>query len=252
MDNELTVKEETALAQQVEAPLGFGEDDADDLLIPRIKVAQALSPEVKDGSVKIGDIFNSLTTDVLTDKVFIPVCKFNNNVYWRDRADGGGIICRSADGKTGQYEDGRILHCAQCRKCEFDNTKKGRDAIPVCTKYINFLGFFEDDFMPIILSFSKTNMAEGKKMYSMAKVTRQHIWNFGYTLASVERHKNGNDWFVIDPRNAGQTSEETRMIAKELFDQFAASVTSIRYDMDEQKGTVEGTVEIVDDDKSEF
>lgn len=250
--DELMKKEETALAQASDTPLGFGEDDADDLIIPRIKVAQALSPEVKEGSVKIGAIFNSLTTEDLTDKVFIPVCKFNNNVWWRDRSEGGGIICRSADGRTGQHEDGSTLYCAQCRKCEFDNTKKGREAIPKCTKYINFLGFFEDSFMPIILSFSKTNMAEGKKMYSMAKVTRQNIWNFGYTLASVERHKNGNDWFVIDPRNAGQTSDETRVIAKELFDQFASTVTSIRYDMDEQKGAVEGTVEVVDDDANEF
>ena len=247
---ELVKRDETALST-ANTPMGFGDDDAEDLLIPRIKVAQALSPEVKDGSVKIGDIFNSLTADVLTDKVFVPVCKFNNNVYWRDRADGGGIICRAADGKVGYYEDGSMLYCSQCRKCEFDNTKQGRAAIPVCTKYINFLGFFADEYMPIILSFSKTNMAEGKKMYSMAKVTRQNIWNFGYTLASVERHKNGNDWFVIDPRNAGPTSEETRVIARELFDQFASSVTSIRYDMDEAKAS-ETTVEVVDDEANEF
>ena len=248
---ELAKKEETALANQTDLPLGFGEDDAEDMIIPRIKIAQALSPEVKAGSVKIGDVFNTLTLDTLTDKVFIPVCKFNNNVYWRDRADGGGIICRAADGKVGQWEDGSQRYCSQCRKCEFDNSKKGREAIPVCTKYINFLGFFEDDYMPIILSFSKTNMAEGKKMYSMAKVTRQNIWNFGYILQSVERHKNGNDWFVINPVSAGQTSEETRMIAKELFDQFAATVTSIRYDMDEQKD-METTAEIIDKEESDF
>jgi hypothetical protein len=211
-----------------------------------------LSPEVKDQSVKIGEIFNSLTLDVLTNKVFVPVCKFNNNVWWRDRAEGGGIICRSADGRTGQHEDGTIMHCAQCRKCEFDNTKKGRAAIPVCTKYINFLGFFDGEYMPIILSFSKTNMAEGKKMYSMAKVSRQHIWNFGYTLASVERHKNGNDWFVIDPRSAGQTSEEARAIAQELYAQFASSVSTIRYDMDEQKNNFEASTEIIDDEESDF
>ena len=251
MSEEIMKKEETVLAQQTEMPLGFGEDDADDMLIPRIKVAQALSPEVKEGAVKIGAIFNSLTIDDLTDKVFIPVCKFNNNVYWRDRADGGGIICRSGDAKVGTWEDGSQRYCSQCRKCEFDNTKQGRAAIPVCTKYINFLGFFEDEYMPIILSFSKTNMAEGKKMYSMAKVTRQNIWNFGYILQSVERHKNGNDWFVINPVSNGQTSEETRAIAKELFDQFAATVTSIRYDMDEQKNT-EATVEVADDDENEF
>ena len=252
MDNELAKKEETSLAMQTEAPMGFGEDDADDIIIPRIKVAQALSPEVKEGTVKLGAIFNSLTAEDLTGKVFIPVCKFNNNILWRDRRDGGGIICRAADGKVCTWEDGTQRFCSQCRKCEFDNTKQGREAIPTCTKYINFLGFFEDSFMPIILSFSKTNMAEGKKMYSMAKVTMQNIWNFGYKLESVERHKNGNDWFVINPVSAGQTSDEMREIAANLFSQFGTTVTSVRYDMDEQKGSVEATVEVDNSDDNEF
>lgn len=116
MENELAKAEETQLAVPTEAPLGFGEDDADDILIPRIKVAQALTPEVKERKVDIGDIFNSLTMDVLTDKVFIPVCKFNNHIWWRPRNDGGGIICRAADGRVGIREDGTQLYCSQCRK----------------------------------------------------------------------------------------------------------------------------------------
>lgn len=250
MENELAVKEETQLAKQAEVPMGFGEDDADDIIIPRIKVAQALTPEVKEKKVDIGDIFNSLTMDVLTDKVFIPVCKFNNNVWWRPRNEGGGIICRAADGKVGINEAGSTVYCSQCRKNEFDNSKQGREAIPVCTKYINFLGFFEGEYMPIILSFSKTNMNEGKKMYSMAKVTMQNIWNHGYKLTSVERHKGGNDWYVIDPQLAGPTSEEARMMAENLFNMYASSVSSIRYDMDETKN-VEATVESTDEE-SEF
>lgn len=251
MEDKLAVTEEKQLAVPVDAPLGFGEDDADDLIIPRIKVAQALTPEVKDKKVDIGDIFNSLTMEVLTDKNFIPICKFNNHIYWRPRNEGGGIVCRAADGKVGTWEDGSVKYCNQCRKCEFDNTKQGRDAIPVCTKYINFLGFFEGEYMPIILSFSKTNMQEGKKMYSMAKVARQNIWNFKYQLKSIERHKGGNDWFVIDPIGAGPTTEEDRAVAMELFNQFAASITTIRYDMDETK-VAETTVEADDDDGNEF
>lgn len=251
MADEIIVKEETQLSTDVGTPLGFEDDNADDLIIPRIKIMQALSPEVQDGKAKIGDIVNSLTLERLNDKVFIPVCKFNNNVYWRDRSEGGGIICRAADAKVGTWEDGHTELCSVCRRCEFDNSKQGREAIPTCTKYINFLGFFADDLMPIILSFSKTNMAEGKKMYSMAKVTRQNIWNFGYTLISKERAKNANRWYIIDPVSAGPTSEELRIVGMELYKQFAGTMTSVKYDMAETSA-YEATVESVSTEDSEF
>ena len=138
---DLATTEPTALAAQgmPDQPLGFEDDNAEDLIIPRIKCLQALSPEVQDGTGKMGTIINSLTLDNVTDRVFVPVCKFNNHILWRDRNDGGGIICRAADGKIGVMEDGTTRPCAACRKCEFDNTKQGREALPTCTKYINFL-----------------------------------------------------------------------------------------------------------------
>lgn len=250
---DLATTEPTALAAQgmPDQPLGFEDDSAEDLIIPRIKCLQALSPEVQDGTGKMGTIINSLTLDNVTDRVFVPVCKFNNHILWRDRNDGGGIICRAADGKIGVMEDGTTRPCAACRKCEFDNTKKGREALPTCTKYINFLGFFEDDFTPIILSFSKTNMAEGKQMYSMAKVSRQNIWNFGYKLTVAKKSNNANSWFIIKPVANGATSDEIRQIGMELYRQFAGTMTQVNYDMGETQRT-EATVETPSDDDMPF
>lgn len=251
---ELATKEtEATLAVMgTDQPLGFGDDDGEDLIIPRIKIMQALSPEVQDQKAMIGTIINSLSLENVTDKVFVPVCKFNNNILWRDRNAGGGIICRAADAKRGINEDGSVLFCAQCRKCEFDNTKQGRDAIPQCTKYINFLGFFVDDYTPIILSFSKTNMAEGKQMYSMAKVARQNIWNFGYKLSVKKKSNNANSWFIIAPIAAGPTSDEVRAIGMDMYRQFANSMTTVNYDMSEYSAS-ESSVEVTaSDEESEF
>lgn len=248
MAEELMKQGTTKLAES-STPLGFEDDSMDDLIIPRIKIMQALSPEVQDQKARVGDIVNSLTLERLNDKVFIPVCKFNNHVYWRDRSEGGGIICRAADGKMGQMEDGSTKYCAQCRLCEFDNSKQGREALPKCTKYINFLGFFADDMMPIILSFAKTNMAEGKKMYSMAKVSRQNIWNFGYKLVSKEKTKNNNRWYIIDPVSNGQTSDDVRQIGMELYKQFAGTMSTVNYDMNE---TSAATTKEIDSEESDF
>ena len=84
-DNEIMKREEQALASQTEGPLGFDDDDADDMIIPRVKIIQLLSPERKNGEANEGDIINSLTKEKLNGKKFIPVFKFNNNIDWKSK-----------------------------------------------------------------------------------------------------------------------------------------------------------------------
>lgn len=238
---DLAIKEENMLANQDDAPLGFEDEDANDMIIPRVKVVQTLSPERKDKIAAEGDIINSLTKEKLNGKVFIPVFKFNNNIWWRDRSDGGGIKCIARDGKVGNMSDGTILMCASCKLCEFDNTKQGKEALPKCTKYINFFGFFEGERMPTILSFAKTSYNEGKKLYSLAKVTMQNMWNYGYTLNEKLQAKSGNEWFICVPSAAGPTKEEDRAFGMSLYKTYRESIQSLNFDMDDV-GTTETSV----------
>ena len=254
MDQEQTTevvesKETTSVSTQVEAPMGFSDDDGEDLIIPRVKVINALSPERKDKIADEGDILNSLTKEKYNGKKFIPVFKFNNNIWWRDRADGGGIQCIARDAKVGNLSDGTDLLCKTCKKCEFDNTKQGRDAVPKCTKYINFFGFFEGERMPIILSFAKTNYNEGKKLYSLAKVSMQNMWNFKYSLESKAMAKASNEWYVISTVASGATSEEDRAYALGLYKQFSNNL-NIAYDMDDSTGSE--AAPSVDTEQTEF
>ena len=238
---DLAIKEENMLADQYDAPLGFEDEDANDMIIPRVKVIQTLSPERKDKLAAEGDIINSLTKEKLNGKVFIPVFKFNNHIWWRDRSDGGGIKCIARDGKVGNMSDGTILMCASCKLCEFDNTKQGKEALPKCTKYINFFGFFEGERMPIILSFAKTSYNEGKKLYSLAKVTMQNMWNYGYTLNEKLQAKSGNEWFICVPSAAGPTQEEDRVFGMSLYKMYRDSIQNLNFDMDDV-GTTETSV----------
>lgn len=229
---DLVKKENQAMIDSMDgAPLGFEDDNEDDMIIPRIKVVNALSPERKDKLADEGDIINSLTVEKLNGKVFIPVFKFNSNIEWKDRADGGGIHCHARDGKRGFESDGTSKMCAQCRRNEFDNSKTGREAIPKCTKYINFFGFIQGERMPIILSFSKTSYNEGRKLYSLARVSMQNMWNHGYTLDSKLMAKGGNEWYNIVVASAGATSDEDRAFGMELFKSFRHS--DLVYDLDD-------------------
>lgn len=251
-DEALAVKEtESALATQNEAPMGFEDEDSGDMIIPRVKVVQTLSPERKEGTASEGDIINSLTKDKYNGKKFIPVFKFNNNIEWKDRSDGGGIKCIARDGKVGEASDGTTLLCASCKRCEFDNTKQGKEAAPKCTKYINFFGFFEGERMPIILSFGKTNFNEGKKLYSLAKVTMQNMWNYGYTLNEKLQAKGGNEWYIIVPVAAGATNDDDRAFALEMYKSFRNSMQMVNYDM-EDAGSNASSTPAPDVEKTEF
>ena len=253
MEKELTTMNQNALADgyDVSVPMGFEDEEASDLIIPRVKVIQTLSPERKEKIAEEGDIINSLTKERLNGKKFIPVFKFNNNVWWKDRSEGGGIQCSSRDGKIGHTSDEQVMSCAQCRRCEFDNTKSGKDALPTCTKYINFFGFFEGERAPIILSFSKTSYNEGKKLYSLAKVTMQNMWNYGYTLSEKLMAKGNNEWYVPVMTAAGATSAEDREFALNLFKMYRNDLQNMNYDMDDNGGVSEAAPK-VDVDATEF
>lgn len=251
MSNDIMKRETEDLAVQNSTPMGFEDEESGDVIIPRVKVIQTLSPERKDKIAEEGDIINSLTKEKLNGKVFIPVFKFNNNVWWKDRSEGGGIQCMARDGRVGSLSDGTTIMCAQCRRCEFDNSKQGKEALPTCTKYINFFGFFEGERMPIILSFSKTCYNEGKKLYSLAKVTMQNMWNFGYKLNEKMMAKGGNEWFVPVMTAAGPTSEDDREFAHQLFLAYRYKMADVAYDMDDQ-GSSAPAAPAVDVDATEY
>ncbi len=253
MSNEIMKKEADELAVQGNMPMGFEDEESDDIIIPRVKVIQALSPERKEKIADEGDIINSLTKERLNGKIFVPVFKFNNNVLWRDRNDGGGIVCTARDGRLGTQSDGSTLLCANCRKCEFDNTKQGRDALPTCTKYINFFGFFAGERAPIILSFSKTCYNEGKKLYSLAKVTMQNMWHFGYALNEKKMVKANNEWYVPVMTAAGPTTEEDREFGMALYKMYRNNMQNFEFDMDDNgSSSSDGVSAPVDTDATEF
>lgn len=227
----------TALAPVEEEAKGFEESNNSDIIIPRIKVINALSPERIDGIAAEGDVLNSLTQENVKDKVFIPIKQYYSNIRWNpERNADTRIFCKSANGITGnEYcEDGstKCISCAACKKNQFDNTKKGKEAAPVCTQYMNFLGFFEGSPMPVVLSFSKTNYNEGRKLLSIARSMRTSIWGYGYKIGSKKISKDRNTWYILTADMAGATTTENKTLAATLFNLYA-DTEAIKADYEE-------------------
>lgn len=225
---------------------GFEETRPEDFVIPRIKVINALSPERQDGVAEEGALLNSLTQEDVAGKRFIPIKQYYSNIEWNpDRSAEQRIFCRSNDGRIAQNAEG-ICACERCGKNKFDNSKTGKEAQPLCTSYLNFLGFIEGTPMPVVLSFARTNYNEGKKLLSIAKSMRQSIWNYAYTLGSRLVTKDRNKWYILTTQMAGETTAEERALAYELFRSYE-DMSNARVDYEDVSS---GTSNTVTDDET--
>lgn len=158
------VEESTELAMSYAnyGALGLEDIDMADVAQPRIVINQALSPLVVEGKAPVGTMSDNLTSRVLGNEIIIqPIKYFKSRIKWIDRLSGGGIDCRSYDGKNGTaYGD--------CVECEF--RKWSTEEPPECDEIHNFLCrvFIPDDEaeMLAVVSFSKTSYKSGKMLLS--------------------------------------------------------------------------------------
>lgn len=231
MSNEIMNTQENTQVTTGNEICGFEETDSSDIVIPRIKVINALSPERQDGLAEEGDVINSLTKESVVGKRFIPIKQYYSKIEWNEDRDADQrILCYARDGKVGVDGDGNKNACASCRKCMFDNTKTGKESQPKCTSYMNFLGFFEGDPMPVVLSFAKTNYNEGKKMLSIAKSLRCNIWDYAYTLEGKKVSKGRNSWYIITTALSEPTEEGSKQLARELYNVYAHTLINADYE----------------------
>src|SRR3990167_3069662 len=86
--------------QGYKGPLGTETIDSGDVTIPRLKIGQAMSDEVKAGQVSEGDLFLNVTGEVVAaagDPLSaLIVARQKEFILWRPREDnGGGILARA-------------------------------------------------------------------------------------------------------------------------------------------------------------
>ena len=96
MSKELTVKKDYDLANY-EGGDGFEDVDSSDLILPFLKVAQALTPEVVEGDAKAGQFVNTVTGEALDSFVFHPVVWQKLYVEWEPGVKGKMLARHTPD-----------------------------------------------------------------------------------------------------------------------------------------------------------
>ncbi len=192
---------------------GFENIEKSDILLPRIKLLQALSPEVTNElAMKPGTMLVGLTNLNLGTKILItPILHFRSRIKWFPKDDGGGIECSSPDGKKPMTD----MLCSECGVCKFkdwnDTGKTVKEQAPACTLYENFLVLVGDKQEPVLLPMERTKLKTAKKFYSMGALKNCDMWNFQYEL-SVAKDKNDKDqpYFNYVITDTGKVTSEAR------------------------------------------
>lgn len=240
---------------------------AKDLTIPRIKVAQSLSPEVKEGDVVDGALFLNITGEELAAPGeplrFIPVATQVEYIVWRDRKDnGGGLLARARPvvengvtrykwdnpnqtfevkvggvskqtWKIGEYvdEDGTA---------EWGTSIEGDEqSPPIATVHYNYLLALPDHgFTLAAFSLSRTQAKRAKDLNAMIEMGILPMYA-RYFKASTEKDKRDlGDFFNVRFKPAGAmkpgvAEDETAFAyAKEQHDYYVAQGFTVQVDQD--------------------
>lgn len=204
---------------------GFeGGIDRENIVIPRAKLLQGLSEEVKQDpkQFQAGMIINSVTKEALPAN-FIPLAQMPTSwIYFNPRD-------KKHKNFVPEFGQGDVVW--QCSDPNDPRVKehgewKG-DEPPAATEYMNFLCYFEGFPIPCVLGFAKTSFRTGKEFFTMALGFGGAMFSRKYELTSQFKQKGGNDFFMLAVRAAGRCGEDELAIGQMLYDVFAPKLKDL-------------------------
>lgn len=227
--------------------------EKDMLLIPRLKLVQKSSEEIMEFDYKPGTLCDSVTKEIVgqapkaaKDGMSIEVVPIlvssRTRLMFNDFDSGGGLLCKSNDGKHGIGKPGGL-----CRHCVLKDWVD--QETPKCTDYINvfFLIPEYDSPIPLSVSFGRTSIQTGKKLINFIVMKQQSPWNFKFKLYSSFIASEKGDHFVFKITPDGKATEEEKTEALRMYEM----LSSISYEVDEDEPTSKTTTEPEDESEDE-
>ncbi len=182
----------TALAEIPEHLRGeFGNRDGKenmgrgDLIVPRLSLAQAMTPELKktnenyNPDLEEGQFFNSVTGEIYGESVtVIPLHFFKQYIEFKPKDEGGGIVK--------MYEQGEV---PPARDLAFVDGSK-----PRCTEFKNRMSLIlKDDgqVTPIVVAFKSTGLKAAKQWNYL--IAEKNLPAYAYTYKLTSKPKTGSN-----------------------------------------------------------
>ena len=201
MNQELAKTQSGALAvpdhlKDVHSRAGFENVTRDDVVLPRLSICQAMSPQRKKANPNFieglsdGDLFNTVSGQVYgTSVMLIPMLFTKSRIYFRSLAEGGGILCQSFNGVDG----GAIAPiCAACPNSQFEANGQA----PACSLFMNYPVVVLPQRELAVLSMKSTGLKVAKQWNSRMKLIGDKPMFAGvYKLVVVEQSSTKGNFF---------------------------------------------------------
>ena len=240
----MTKKERDLMAPKSKVPAfmgncsnGRGSENVEvtDIIMPRVKLMQALSPEVEKGVAQVGTLINSLTGECFGSScVFIPIKHAKSRIHWKSKDEGGGIICAAMDAKTPSNSD-IAQNCINCKLKDWDNgAKVKKDKAPKCTLYYNFIVVLEGVADPIMLSMEKTKVPTARRLISLSTIKHNgkdlDMFAKKYKLSIKKDYKESNMYYNYEVDPVGFVTEAEFRNAEAIYNQFKDKNVKVEQD----------------------
>jgi hypothetical protein len=202
-----------------------------DIQMPRLALAQGLSPQIADGDpqqipdLKVGMLFNSLTKEVLGKGPLEFTIIRADPPRWVEffpRTEGGGVkdIDVPSDDPRTQF-----------------TTENGKSIPPAATQFYDFVIMFlplksGDPMSNIIaLSFKSTGLKAARQLNGLMQLRNAPSFAGKYVLTTGMQRNSKGTFAVYQVANAGWVDEETGKLAEQMFE--ALKNKDIKIDRDE-------------------
>jgi hypothetical protein len=259
-----------------QGPTGTEDMDAADVTIPRLKIGQGLTAEVKEGLVKDGDLFINLGAQVVAPRgqalAFVPIAFAKEFILWRPREDnGGGILARAKP--VWDENEQRVRYKWDKPYTRFEVKLKGvvkvtwetqqyidEDGLDqwgsenpddpqsniAATAHLNYVvALPEHDNMIVAFSFSRTTTRAGKDLNGLLKQGRVPIFARRFTAKTYEDKREKGAFNNVKIMPDGFVPQDDFNFFKSLNDQFAGGFT-----VDQSDDSSDDTTAATEDDGS--
>ncbi len=224
--NHVAEHQNNPLAQSEQPQRGFEHGvDQEDLVMPRAKLIQALSPEMQEGleGIKVGSIINSLTKEVLPE-IFIPIFFFKTFIRFNPRKKDDPNFDR-------EFEPGAVIWMSNdphdpkvIAETGFKNNRKK----PLAVTFLNFFSYFPGVSMPVIVSFSKTGYKAGRQLLSLCCTVSGDMFSRQYRLRSQMESNDVGVYAVFKATPVGHVSTQEHQSCERLWEMFSAKTGAIQ------------------------
>lgn len=191
---------------------GFEDTVASDVMIPRLALAQALSPQVTEGDPRkikdlvAGDLFNSVTQQCYGKEVRVQLLRKMplRAVEFRSIDDGGGIIDPNVP-----LNDDRL---------KWGTTGVKKDDKPKATLFRDFLAVIiaEDGSRELIaLSFKSSGIKAAKELWGLAMGRNRDVYAGVYRISTGMKLE-PKPHYIYKVENDGWVSENDAKLGAEM------------------------------------